>query len=359
MEKTLSVGGRGRCNVGFLSIGLAELIILVGVAGLAMLVVAAIAAAVVSTRRADGARLLKWIAIVGLVLLVLALVGVGLGLALIAPVRVERSAIPTYQPVVVKVEGMAAEDLTPTLSAATPVSTPPARTAPPNPSPVRDTQAAPLAIVPDTWLEALAIPPMVAALIVFIAGAVVAGVFSRWPAAEADDSGAPSRYALPTLAFWVALSLFLILDLGLGLAVSLYPRFVAAYAALWVLVGALLLYRRPLREKVLILALFAAILFSVRFIDWNSRKPFLRRFTRIKEGMTASQVDQIMGEYGNGYYGGPPPSLPEDEPRFDEQGRIIEGSVTYRHTDEPWGNSDWGVVTFEERRVVRTQFLHD
>jgi hypothetical protein len=75
--------------------------------------------------------------------------------------------------------------------------------------------------------------------------------------------------------------------------------------------------------------------------------------------MTESQVDQIMDGYIKEYGGGPPPSLRAYEPRFDEQGSIVTGWVTYRHTDEGWGDSDWGEVTFEDRHVVETRFLHD
>jgi hypothetical protein len=145
------------------------------------------------------------------------------------------------------------------------------------------------------------------------------------------------------------------MDLGLGLAVSIYPRFVAIYAAFWVLVGALLLHGRPTREKVLTLALFVAVLVSVRFIDWNSRKPFLKDLHSIKEGMTPVQVEEIMGHHMQG--GGRPLASPETE--VDERGQIATGTVTYRHTNEGWGDSDWGVVTFEDGRVVRTEFLPD
>ena len=330
------------------SIGLAELIILAGIAGLAMLIVAAIAVAVVRRRKRDNTRPWKWIAIFGLILVVLPLLVVVLGVLLVTPLRVERSYISTPQAVVVPVEPTAA--LT---------GTPPADMSPPNPTLVGDAAPSAWAIVPDSTLEALAFPPIIAGLVLLVGAGIVAVFLRRWPGGEEKDGGARSRYVFLALAFWVALSIFLTLDLGLGLAVSVYPRFVAIYAAFWVLVGALLLYRRPIREKVLILALFPVVVFSVRFIDWNSRKPFLRDFYRIKEGMTESQVDQIMSGYMKGYFGGPPPSLREYEPEFDEQGDIVTGWATYRHTDEGWGDSDWGVVTFENGRVVRTEFLHD
>jgi hypothetical protein len=351
------------------SIGLAELVFLAGVAGLAMLVVTAIIVAFVRRRKTDdpfpgkgkqsGARPWKWIAIFGLILVALPLVVVVLGVLLIIPVRSGRSYMSTPQAVIVPVEPTMALELISTTPDEALTGTPPVDAPLPTPTPVRNAKPDPLSIVPDTWLEALAIPPIIAGLMVLIGAGIVAVVLRRWSGDEEDDKGARSRVVLLALAFWIALSIFLILDLGLGFAVSIYPKFVAAYAALWVLVGALLLYRRPIREKVLILALLVVVLFSVRFIDWNSRKPFLRDLNRIKEGMTESQVDQIMGGYMKGYYGGPPPSLREYEPKFDEQGKIVTGWVTYRHTDEGWGDSDWGVVTIENGRVVEVRFLHD
>jgi len=335
------------------SIGLVELIILAGIASLVMLIVAVITVAVVRRRKRDDARPWKWIAIFGLILVVLPLLVVVLGVLLVTPLRVERSYIATPQVVLVPVEPTTA--LTSTLTA---------DVSPPNPMLVGDTAPSAWAIVPDSWLEALAIPPIIASPVLLVGAAIVAVVLRRWADsnAQSEDSNgnggrwARLRYVFLALAFWIALSIFLILDFGLGLAVSIYPRFVAIYAAFWVLVGALLLHGKPIREKALILVLFLVVVFSVRFIDWNSRKPFLRDFYRIKEGMMESQVNQIMSGYMKGYYGGPPPSLREYEPEFDEQGKIVTGWVTYRHTDEGWGDSDWGTVTFEDGYVVQKRF---
>jgi hypothetical protein len=129
------------------------------------------------------------------------------------------------------------------------------------------------------------------------------------------------------------------------------------YMAFWLLVGALLATGRSLRDKLLILGLFVLVLGSVRFVDWNSRKPFLRKFYSLQEGMTAEEVDQIMSGYMKANGGGPPQS--QDQYEFDEQGEIVTGWVTYRHTNEGWGDSDWGVVTFENGRVVHRRFLPD
>jgi hypothetical protein len=336
-----------------LSIGPAELITLAGIAGLALLVAVIVVLAVLRRRRTGAPRLWTWIVALASVLVGLPLVLFVLGLSLVTPVRVQRSSIPPSEPVVVTV-GPAANG-----SDTAPSGTPTPGTSPPNPVPVNDTGSPSWSIVPDTWLEAIAIPAAIAALTIFVGVALVAPVLSRWPGRAVTDSPSRTRYVLLGVALWIALSLFLILDLGLNLAVSIYPGFVAAYAAFWVLVSALLLYRRPRRETILVMSLFVALLATLRFIDWNTRKPFLRRLNRIRQGMTVSQVDRIMSAYQGGYYGGPPPSLRENDPQFDNQGQIVTGWVTYRHTDEGWGNSDWGVVTFEDGRVVRADFQPD
>jgi hypothetical protein len=166
------------------------------------------------------------------------------------------------------------------------------------------------------------------------------------------------RYALLALAIWFALSIFLILDVSFS--VSVYWPFLAIYAAFCLLIGALLLVGSPRREKLLILGLLLVVLFSIRLVDWNSRKPFLKDFYRVEEGMTVEQVEQIMG----GYMGGPCEPTCSPDPSGGQQ--AIETEVqtgpdraVYRHTDEGWGNSDWGEVTFEEGRVVEIQFLPD
>ncbi|MDY7075887.1 MAG: hypothetical protein SXV54_03080 [Chloroflexota bacterium] len=334
----------------FTNIGLFELIILASVASLVTLVVAVMAAIAVRRRKEDDTRPWKWIAIIGLILAVLPLLAVVLPVLLVTPTRVEHSYSYMSAPQVVLVPVEPTRALT---------GTPTADVSPPNPTLVGDTAPSAWAIVSDNALEALALPPIVAGLVLLVGAGIVAIFLKVWSGSGESEREAHPRYVFIALAFWIALSLFLILDLGLGLAVSIYPRFVATYAAFWVLVGALLLYGRPIREKGLILVLFTVVIFSVRFVDWNSRKPFLRDFYRIKEGMTESQVDQVMSGYMKGYYGGPPPSLGAYEPEFDEQEKIVTGWVTYRHTDEGWGDSDWGIVTFEDGYVVQKRFSMD
>jgi hypothetical protein len=179
-----------------------------------------------------------------------------------------------------------------------------------------------------------------------------------------DDNGdgwaktARLRYALLALAIWFALSIFLVLDVGF--AVSVYLQFTAIYAAFWVLVGALLLIGSPWREKLLILGLLVTVLFSVRCVDWNSRKPFLKDFYRVREGMTVEQVEQIMRDYMGGTCQPEHPlGLPAGESAVEADVLAVPDRAVYRHTDEGWGNSDLGEITFEQGRVARTEFLPD
>jgi len=165
------------------------------------------------------------------------------------------------------------------------------------------------------------------------------------------------RYALVAILFVTALGVLVALDLFA--AVSLYPRFVAAYTAFWVLIGGLLLRGIPVRLRLMLLIVFVAQVASIRFVNWNSRKPFLKDLYRIEEGMTPAQVDEIMGGYTGGNYGGLPLSLTDMRYEFNDRGEIVTGWVTYRHTEEGWGNSDWGTVAFEDGRVVRIHFSPD
>ncbi|MDY7040140.1 MAG: hypothetical protein SVX38_04685 [Chloroflexota bacterium] len=360
------------------STGLRELIVLAGIAGLVALIVviavvimvkgrkrddtngsagAGSSEAEVSRRKSRGAW--KWIVIlVLLAVLVLPLFAVFFGVLAVTPVT--RRVFPadrSGEPVIVAIQTSpsATSQAAVTPPAATPTNEPRPTTAP---AYGRRSGPALLSLNPQSTLDVLVILPIVASVVLFIGATIVAVILKMWPRsntpskdADGDEGKWPwLRYALLALTSWVALSGLLILDLEF--AVSLYLQFVAIYAAFWILVGALLLYSRPMREKLLILALFLAVIFAVRLVDWNSRKPFLRSLYRIEEGMTAAQVDQIMDDYLS-LKG----SCPDAE--VNEQGEIVTGTVTYRHTNEGWGNSDWGVITFENGHVVQKEFLPD
>jgi hypothetical protein len=166
-----------------------------------------------------------------------------------------------------------------------------------------------------------------------------------------------SKDVLLAIPLGFALGLYLILDLALS--VSIYVQITVLYILLWALVLPLFLADAPTHRKFLIVGSLAIALVSMRAIHWNSRKPFLKDLYRIRDGMSAAQVQQIMDGYMTG--GGIP--LDSPGPRLDgrlaEQNAPAVGTISYRHTNEGWGDSDWGIVTFEDGRVVEVRFLPD
>jgi hypothetical protein len=154
------------------------------------------------------------------------------------------------------------------------------------------------------------------------------------------------KYGLLALLFVTALGILVALDLFA--AVSLYLRFVAVYTAFWVLIGGLLLRGTPVRHRLMLLVVFVAQVAAIHLVNWNSRKPFLKDFDRIDEGMTEAQVDWIMGRYIKET---DLPPIP-----LGEGGESVE-AVVYRHTDESWGEADWCIVAFEGGRVGQKELF--
>ncbi len=317
----------------------------------------------------------KWV-IAGLVIAMLVpVVVVVLGILWVTPVRVQREPAANLGPTVVVVKqggetALPTGTLPPGISKEEPArgdEQPPAIAE----SPGGGTRgSAGLSLNPQNATLYVLLPAL-AGLAVLACALVVSLLVSRWKSTDTSlDNGMSNgaegvaaspwprvRYVFLAIALWIGLSLFLLLDLWS--AVSLFPQFVVIYAAFWVLVGLLLLIGRPWREKLLILGLFAAVLVSVRFVDWNSRKPFLKDLGQIEEGMTLSQVDQVMAGYERGPETDQPLVL---EPAADSSASTDQAGrtwVTYRHTAEGWGNSDWGVVGFQDGVVIETRFLPD
>jgi len=354
----------------FSSIGLSEILLIAVVVGLTLFAVTVIAILVVARRRketkapeteAGRPAIGKWVLLVGLVfLLVLPLCvvagGVVVGGAVVMPVRRSQTMVegPTPEVVVMKVNATAVP-----AAVAMPVGPSPVSAA--APSQLNDRS---LSVTPGE-MSLFALPGL-AGLVVLL-GAAIMVVLGRprspvTPQVEDNEENGDRpawltkvKLGFLAFAFWFALSVFLILDVNF--AVSVYLELVVIYGGFWILVGALLLVGRPTRDKLLILGLFALLLSSIQFINWNSRKPFLRSFRRIEVGMSAPQVEETMIGYMVDYGGGSPGSQPQTQ--FDDDGRILNGSMTFRHTQEGWGDSDWGVVTFGDGHVVETRFLPD
>lgn len=144
----------------------------------------------------------------------------------------------------------------------------------------------------------------------------------------------------------------LLLAVGFGLYVWMevathsmfYPLAATGmFAAFFALPALVLLWRAPLRVKLAFISTFLLLILVVRNVEWNSRKPFLRALDAVQVGMTAEQVDAAM----RGFVRAPRTGISD------------YGTVSFRHTDEGWGNADVGLVTFEGERVVKVEFLGD
>lgn len=115
------------------------------------------------------------------------------------------------------------------------------------------------------------------------------------------------------------------------------------FAAFFALPALLLLWRAPLRVKLAFISTFLLLILVVRNFEWNSRKPFLRALDAVQGGMTAEQVDVTM----RGFVRAPRTGISE------------YGTVSFRHTEEGWGDADVGVVTFVGDKVLKVEFMGD
>jgi hypothetical protein len=97
--------------------------------------------------------------------------------------------------------------------------------------------------------------------------------------------------------------------------------------------------RRALTALLVIMVLF------VKYVDFNTRKPFTRHLFLVHRGMTGAEVEKIMGRHLKNYVEPESDHYLHLEPHF-------TGTAMYRHTTEWWGNVDWGAVSFEDGRAV-------
>jgi uncharacterized membrane protein (UPF0136 family) len=137
--------------------------------------------------------------------------------------------------------------------------------------------------------------------------------------------------------------LYLVFDKGA--AVSLYPIAIAFFCALALVASLPLLYGRRRAIQVAIPIVIVLLALAVQFINWDSRKPFMRALNQIEAGMTVEQVDALM----SGYMRSPAQS-----------GTVGEfNTISFRHTNEGWGNSDIGLVNVINGQVTSREFLPD
>lgn len=144
------------------------------------------------------------------------------------------------------------------------------------------------------------------------------------------------------------LGLYLFFDLLA--AASLNPVISVGFALITLGLGLLISDSLPLKQRVLLVALLVTAVFSLRFVNWDSRKPFLRDFNQVQQGMTTEEVDQIM----SGYLKYVSPTVTRTA-----QGDIQTGTISYRHTTAGWGDADIGSITFAGGRVIGHTYYPD
>jgi hypothetical protein len=170
--------------------------------------------------------------------------------------------------------------------------------------------------------------------------------------------------------FLLMMALFLEMLLSYVFPLSCYVIFVVGIVVFQI---PFLFYKVSI-QKIVIVAVFWCIVAALIAGTWTSQKSFLIDLHKVKPGMTAPQVEAIMGKYihGTGW-----PALPGtkagDVSTLTEIGSnetvqtsvsslgelAIENAVVYRHSEEAAYNSDWGVVTFKDGKVVSTDFMPD
>jgi hypothetical protein len=155
------------------------------------------------------------------------------------------------------------------------------------------------------------------------------------------------------------------------LAIPLSGVFYVVYG---VLAGLILLPVALIRAgivKTIIIWLFVAELFALYFVPWTSRKQFLNSAEKVKIGMSAIEVDKILGNYIK--FGVGTDGLDSTENliisdidhgkyyrRKDEPAGIcIIREVIYRHSDEARFNADLLSVKFNDYGVCEIKFMYD
>lgn len=194
--------------------------------------------------------------------------------------------------------------------------------------------------------------------------------------APAGSPSSPSgrtivRHALVILATF-ALGLFALSELGMALPVAwwLYLAVVVAFAVALLRPVALQQQLARLGAVVAIVVCVAALY----FVDWSTRKPFLRDLDRVRVGMTEAEVRGIMGRYMDGTGWPAIPGSLSNAPgtlnvlgsdahyaaEASSSGQLaIRDALVFRHSNDGAFNSDWGVVSMSNGRVVHVEFCPD
>ena len=167
-----------------------------------------------------------------------------------------------------------------------------------------------------------------------------------------SDSRSPAAYT-PETALENGRTWWLLIFIGLAVAFAAFCDWVFAglmpftlylvYIAACILVLLPLAGWRPSRNNRLnglILISFAAIVLAL-YVAQSKRERFLHDLYRVSPGMTRAEAEAIMSKYDRS----------EGQPG-------LEQSI-FRHTPTGSRSADFGVVTYENKRVTTVEFLAD
>ena len=156
------------------------------------------------------------------------------------------------------------------------------------------------------------------------------------------------------VVFWIALVLalgiYLVLDYTMGFSVMPYRGWLAGGVGFLLFLGA---WNGGLAEKLAYGGFVLLACYGLRFIDYNSQKPFMRSLYGIEKGMNRAEVDAQMAGYRSrgAYWEYADEVLPEE---VVGSGRLLEG-LRYGHSDK----ADVGLVYLSDGAVVKVDFHRD
>ena len=145
-----------------------------------------------------------------------------------------------------------------------------------------------------------------------------------------------------------ALSIYLLLDLTISVSLNLIIS--GGFALLILVLMLSILEPFPFKQKLLFAGLIATAVISLRFVDWDGRKSFLRDFNQIQPGMTAEEIDSVLTDY-NKTIG---PFVNQSV-----QGDLQTGTITYQPTAEALADPHTLKITFAGGRVIASSYYAD
>lgn len=142
------------------------------------------------------------------------------------------------------------------------------------------------------------------------------------------------------------------------------------YGGIVILLFSPLLRHGKSTARWVIFGLFMLGMAVLLFVPWTSRQIFVKDLNSVRPGMTTVQVEAMMGRYMKGtgwpgfdHGGGGLTDLgtgSTNKMKPSNSGEIeLDNALVYRHSNEGEYNSDWGIVHFQNGRVVNVEFSPD